>query len=67
MECVTITSTSYQTGYYGFSLSLACFGDYLQQVTTRYRQLFKKIFIYIFFTNLTGMRGKPLEIAPKQC
>ena len=48
-------------------LSLACFGDYLQRVITGDRQLFRKILIYIFFINLTGMCGKPLQIAPKQC
>ena len=28
--------------YHRFSLSLAWFGDYLQRVTTRYRQFLKK-------------------------
>ena len=39
---------------------------YLQRVTTRYRQFFKKNSIYIFFINLTVTRGNPLQIAQNQ-
>ena len=42
MERVTITLTCYHTRFRTFSLSLAWFGGYLQRVTTRYRQFFKK-------------------------
>ena len=48
MQSVTVTLTRYHTRYRTFSLSLAWFGDYLQQCTTRYRQFFKKILICIF-------------------
>ena len=54
--------------YYTFSLSLACFGSYLQRVTTRYCQIYKKkMDINIFLKILTVTRGNPLQIAPKLC
>ena len=47
-----------------YILSEIClFLGYLQQVTTRYRQFFQKILIYICFINLTVMRGNALQIA----
>ena len=39
---------------------------YLQRVTTRYRQLFNKNSIYIFFINLLVTRGNPLKIVQNQ-
>ena len=42
MQNVIITSTRYHTRYRIFSLSLAWFGGYLQQITTCYRQIYKK-------------------------
>ena len=36
-------------------------------VTTRYRQIHKKMYINIFFKKLTVTRGNPLQIAPKPC
>ena len=42
---------------------------YLQRFITRYRQLFLKKqykYIYIFFINLTVVRGNPLQIAQNQ-
>ena len=39
---------------------------YLQRVTTRYRQFFKKNSINIFFINLTVTRGNPLQIAQNE-
>ena len=68
MEHVTITLTCYHTRFHTFSLSLAWFGGYLQRVTTRYRQFFKKnIDIHFFFINLMVKRGNPLQIAPEPC
>ena len=49
MQRVTIIWTRYHTRYRALFLSLAGFGGYLQRVTTRYRQLFLKMLIYIFF------------------
>ena len=65
MERITTVSMR----YYTFSLSLAWFGGYLQQVTTRYRQIYKKKQMYnnVFFKKLTVTRGNPLQIAPKPC
>ena len=45
MERVTITSRYNHTRYHTFSLSLAWFEGYLQRVTTRYRQIFKKLMV----------------------
>ena len=45
MERITITSTRYHICYHTFSLSLAWFEGYLQRVTTRYRQIFKKLMV----------------------
>ena len=42
MERITITSMHYHMRYHTFSLSLVWFGGYLQRVTTRYRQIYKK-------------------------
>ena len=49
------------------SLSLAWFEAYLQRITTRYRQIYKKMYINMFFKKLTVTRGNPLQIAPKPC
>ena len=70
MERVTITLTCYytRTRFCTFSVSLAWFWGYLQRVTTRYRQFFKKdIDIHFFFINLMVTRGNPLQIAPEPC
>ena len=34
---------------------------------TRYRQIYKKMYINIFFINLTITHGNALQIAPKPC
>ena len=47
MQRVIITSTCYHTGYHTFSLSLAWFGGYLQRVTTRYRQMYKRYILML--------------------
>ena len=54
MECVTIALTCYHTSYCKFSFSLAWFGGYLQRVTTRYRQFFKKNINVHFFYKCHG-------------
>ena len=46
---------------------ICLFLDYLQRVTTCYRQFFKKIIHIHFFINLTVTRGNTLQIAPKPC
>ena len=38
----------------------------LQRVTTRYRQIYKKIYIYYFLKKLTVTRGNALQIAQNQ-
>ena len=40
MEYISITSTRYHMCYYFFSLSLACFGGYLQRFAMRYRKIY---------------------------
>ena len=67
MECVTTTLKCYHTGYRRSYLSLAWFRDYLKRVTTRYRQFFQKILIYIFFIYLIVIRANSLQIASKPC
>ena len=57
----------YHTGYHAFSRSLAWLEGYLQRVTARYRKIYKKMHIYIFFKKMTVRRGNPLQIAPKLC
>ena len=52
MQCVTITSRRYHMRYHTFPISLAWFGGYLQRVTTRYRQIYKKIVYECIFANL---------------
>ena len=42
------TLTRYHTHYRTFSFSLAWFGGYLQQITTRYHQIYIKMYINIF-------------------
>ena len=54
MERITITSVRYHMRYHTFSLSLAWFRGYLQPVTTRYRQIYKKMYINIFFKKIDG-------------
>ena len=39
---------------------------YLQRVTTRYHQIYKKIYINIFFKKMTVTRGNALQIAQNQ-
>ena len=52
--------------HHTFSLSLAWFGDYFQRVTTRYRQIYKKMYMNIFFKKeLRVTHGNPLQIVPK--
>ena len=64
MQRVIITSTYYHTRYHTFSLSLPWFGCYLQRVTTRYRQIYKKIYINIKKKKkITVMCGNALQIA----
>ena len=53
--------------YHTFPLSLAWFGGYLQRVTTRYRQTYKKMYINILLKKLTVTRGNPLQIGTKPC
>ena len=67
MQRVTITSTCYHMRYHTFSLSLAWSGGYLERITMRYSQIYKKIHINIFLKKLTVTRGNPLQIAPKPC
>ena len=58
----------YHTRYHAFFLSLAWFGGYLRQVTTRYSHVFKKnINIYLFLINLMVTHGNLLQIASKLC
>ena len=52
MQRVIITSTRYHRRYHTFSLSLAWFWGYLQRVTTRYRQIYKKIYINTFLKKI---------------
>ena len=40
--------------------------DYLRRVTTRYRQIFEKIYINIFFKKMTVSRVNALQIAQNQ-
>ena len=54
MQHVAITSKRYRTHYRTFSLSLAWFGGYLQRLATRYRQVYKKVNINIFFKKIDG-------------
>ena len=54
MQCITITSAGYHTRYRTFSFSLAWFGGYLQQITTRYYQIYKKKCILIFLKKIDG-------------
>ena len=42
MERIAITKTRYRMCYHTFSLILAWFGGYLQRVTTRYHDIYKK-------------------------
>ena len=67
MERITITSTHYHMRCHTFSLSLAWFGGYLQWVTTRYRQIYKKMYIKTFLEKLVVTRRNPLQTAPKPC
>ena len=39
---------------------------YLQRVTTRYRQIYKKIYINIFLKKMTVTHGNELQIAQNQ-
>ena len=48
MERITITSRRYHMRYHTFPISLAWFGGYLQRVTTRYRQIYKKMYMSVF-------------------
>ena len=48
MERITITLMHYHMCYHRFPLSLAWFEGYSQRVTTRYHQIYKKIYINIF-------------------
>ena len=57
----------YHMRYDTFSLSLAWFGDYLQRFTTRYRQIYEKMYTNSFLKKLTVTRGNPLQIASKPC
>ena len=68
MERITTTSMCYHMRYHRFYLSLAWFGGYLERVTARYHQIYKKgVYILILFTKLTVMRGNGFQIAPKSC
>ena len=68
MERITTVSMRYHMRYHTFSPSLAWFGGYLQQATTRYRQIYKKkMYNNVFLKKLTVTRGNPLQIAPKPC
>ena len=40
---------------------------YLQWVTTRYRQIYKKMYIKTFLEKLVVTRRNPLQTAPKPC
>ena len=48
MEHIIITSMHCHLRFHTFFLSLALFGGYLQRATTRYRQIYKKMYINIF-------------------
>ena len=67
MQRIAITSTCYHMRYHTFSLRLAWSGSYLERITTRYSQIYKKMYINIFLKKLTVTRGNPLQIAPKPC
>ena len=54
------------TRYHTFSLSLAWFGGYLQRVTTRYRQIYKKIYMNIFLKRIMAAGGNALQIVQNQ-
>ena len=62
--------------YYNFNLLLhvlpyifskfSMVWSYLQRVTMRYHQIYKKIYINIFFKTMTVTRGNMLQIAQNQ-
>ena len=62
MQSITIASTYYHMQFDTFLLIVAWFWGYLQRVTMRYRQIFLKMYINIFFLKLTVMHGNPLQI-----
>ena len=63
MQRVIITSACYYIRYHTFSLRLAWFACYLRRVTTRYRQIYKKIYINIKKIIIMVMCGNALQIA----
>ena len=67
MEHIIITSMHCHLRFHTFFLSVALFGGYLQRATTRYRQIYKKMYINIFKKKLTVTRSNPLQAAPKPC
>ena len=40
--------------------------NYMQRVTTRYRQIYKNIYVNIFFKKMTVTHGNALQIAQNQ-